>query len=118
MDAPAGQFTGTAIYFNDYRIQRRPQESMSLARIFRFKERMTLSFRMEFSNIFNRTQMNTPGALTTPATQTTCSAGAAGSAICNDPATRGTLNGGFGFISSAGIAEPARTGTGVIRFSF
>jgi hypothetical protein len=91
---------------------------MSLARIFRFRERMTLSLRMEFSNIFNRTQMNNPGTTTNPTTQTTCSAGAPGSATCSNPETRGTLNGGFGFISSAGVAEPARTGTGVIRFSF
>jgi len=59
-EAPQGQFSSSAIYFNDYRTQRRPQESMSLARSFQIREKMSIMFRAEFSNIFNRTQMNDP----------------------------------------------------------
>jgi hypothetical protein len=117
-DPGLGEYAGTAVYFDDYRTQRRPQESMSLARLFRFKERMTLSMRIEFSNIFNRTFMNNASATTNPTTQTSCSAGAQGTPICNDPATRGQVLNGWGFINSTTVAAPARNGTAVIRFSF
>jgi outer membrane receptor protein involved in Fe transport len=118
VDPPIGQYAGQAVYYNDYRSQRRPSESMSLARNFRFKESMNLMIRGEFSNIFNRTQMNDAGTTTNPTTTVTCSAGAAGSATCNDPATRGTLLGGFGYISPASVAASSRNGTIVARFTF
>jgi Carboxypeptidase regulatory-like domain/TonB dependent receptor len=116
-DAAQGQFTGSAIYFNDYRTQRRPQESMSLARNFPIREKMSLMIRAEFSNIFNRTQINDPTA-TNPAAAVTCSAGASNSATCVNPETRGILTGGFGFINTATVASPPRTGTLVARFTF
>jgi hypothetical protein len=53
-DAPAGQFGYSAAYYNDYRNQRHPDEQLSLGRNFRVKERVTLSIRMEFFNVFNR----------------------------------------------------------------
>src|SRR5207253_2163173 len=79
-DTPAGQFSGSAVYFDDYRTQRRPQESMSFGRVFRIREKMSLSARIEFTNVFNRTQMNNASTTSTPATLTTCTNGSAGSA--------------------------------------
>jgi hypothetical protein len=119
VDAPAGQFTGSAIYFNDYRSQRRPQESISLGRVFQIKERMSLSMRIDFTNMFNRTEMNAPGnGLSGPASAVTCSAGASNSATCLSSATRGTLTGGFGYISPASVFSSPRNGVAVMRFTF
>ena len=42
-DAAPGQFRSSAIYFNDYRTQRRPQESASAGRVFRIRKKMSLS---------------------------------------------------------------------------
>ena len=44
---------------------------MSLARVFRIKERASVQIRAEFTNIFNRTEMNNPTATNPLATQTT-----------------------------------------------
>jgi hypothetical protein len=55
-----GQWGTAAAYYNDYRWQRQPAESMSLGRIFRLREGMTLSIRAEFFNIFNRVFLNAP----------------------------------------------------------
>ena len=41
-------------YFNDFRWQRQPAESMAFGRVFRIKERAQLQIRAEFQNIFNR----------------------------------------------------------------
>jgi hypothetical protein len=120
-DAPIGKWGGSAIYFNDYRDQRIPQESMSLARIFHFRESMMLSLRMEFSNIFNRTFMNTPTS-TNPNATTTCvlnTGATASGASCGSPDTLRNLSAGFGFINSSSVPVPGpRTGTAVIRFTF
>jgi hypothetical protein len=56
-DPPAGEFGASAAYYSDYRSQRRPMENMNFGRTFRIgggDSRMTLSVRMEFTNIFNR----------------------------------------------------------------
>jgi hypothetical protein len=103
-EAPVGQFGQTALYFNDYRTQRRPSESMSLARIFQIRERMSFSIRAEFSNIFNRTQMVDPAA-TNPTAQATVD-------------NAGNRTGGFGFINPSTVAAQPRTGTLVGRFTF
>jgi hypothetical protein len=120
-DAPAGEWGKSAIYFNDYRTQRIPQENMSLARLFRFSESMTLMFRMEFSNIFNRTFLNTPSS-TNPGQTLTCvlNTGAnASGAACTNAANVLRLTQGFGWINPASVPVPGpRTGTAVIRFTF
>ena len=103
-----GQFSTTAIYLNDYRFQRRPQESVSVGRTFRFAEGKALSVRMEFSNIFNRTEMPDPVNTNFAATRTTNQA-------------TGALTGGFGFINPATISTSPvlpRQGTLVVRFTF
>jgi hypothetical protein len=53
-----GPATGTL--YGDFRSARRPIENASLGRTFRFKERMSLQIRAEFTNIFNRTQIGNP----------------------------------------------------------
>ena len=78
---------------------------------------LSLMVRAEFSNIFNRTEMNDPGGAN-PTAAVTCSAGASNSPICLNSDTRGTLTGGFGFISTSTVASPPRTGTLVARFTF
>jgi hypothetical protein len=103
-----GQFGTAAAFYNDYRFQRHPQENINLGRTWRFKERMSLNLRVEFSNIFNRSFYNNP-TYTNPTT----------------PVTRnglGNLAGGFGYISTVfaptnQLAQP-RNGTIVARFSF
>lgn len=104
VDPPAGQFGTGAAYYNDYRQQRRPSENMSLGRIFQLKEGVSLSIRADFSNIFNRTQMNNPTSNNAKLTQTRSSTG--------QPIS------GFGYINSRTVAFPPRAGIIVARFQF
>lgn len=100
------QFSSSAAYYTDYRQQRRPNESMSIARNFRFSEgKMNLQIRAEFSNVFNRTQVNNPTSGNALAAQTR-------------NATTGVTTAGFGWINTATVASPARSGTLVARFTF
>ena len=112
-----GQWGTSAPYYNDYRFERRPAESMSLGRVFRIRESMAVTIRMNFQNIFNRTQLSNPSA-TNPLAPTTCSAGTG--AACANPATAGKYTGGFGFINYVGGStfQPPRQGTLEMRFSF
>jgi hypothetical protein len=120
-DAKRGSWGSTAIYHNDYRTQRIPSESMSVARVFPIKEGSNLSVRMEFSNIFNRTFLNTPTSTNLTAA-TTCvlntGASASGTA-CGDRATLRNLTAGFGWINPNSVPVPGpRTGTLVARLTF
>jgi hypothetical protein len=101
-----GQWGTSAPYYDDYRYQRRPSEVMSLGRVFRFRERMSFTVRMNFQNVFNRTEMQNPAG--TPASPTTKSP------------TTGFLTGGFGFINYVGGStfQPPRQGTLEMRFQF
>ena len=54
VEPPYGTFGASAPYFNDFRWQRQPAESMAFGRIFRIKERAQFQIRAEFQNIFNR----------------------------------------------------------------
>lgn len=100
-------FSTSAAYYTDYRQQRRPSESMSLARNFRFgtEGRYNLQIRGEFSNIFNRTQVNNPTSTNALAQQTISP-------------TTGLATAGFGWINTATVNQPARAGTLVGRFTF
>ena len=93
-----------AAYYNDYRYQRRPSENINFGRVFRIGERMSLTMRMEFSNIFNRMEMANPGATNALAATTNASSG--------------VLTRGFGFINRGSVFATRRQGTGVVRFSF
>jgi hypothetical protein len=59
-DPAPGTFGSSAAYYSDYRSQRRPMENMNFGREFRVKEGMSLSLRMEFTNIFNRSYWADP----------------------------------------------------------
>jgi hypothetical protein len=101
-DPAPGQWGTSAAYYSDYRFQRRPNETMSMGRIFRIKERTTLNLRIEFSNVFNRAQIPNPTSTNAKQTQTcvggTCQPGSATSA-------------GFGFINTAAVTATTSTGT-------
>ncbi len=106
-----GQWGSGAAYYSDYRFQRRPNENLSLGRLFRVKERMQLNIRMEFSNIFNRAQMPNPTSTNSAATQVTNKAG--------------VPTAGFGFVATANEGAisnvqttTSRQGTVVARFTF
>src|SRR5262249_54050392 len=103
-----GQFASGSMFYDDYRYQRHPAENINLGRTWRFKERMSLNLRVEFSNFLNRAYYNNATA-TNPTT----------------PVTRnnlGNLTGGFGYSSL--VLAPTnqwatpRNGTIVARFSF
>jgi outer membrane receptor protein involved in Fe transport len=82
---------------------------MSLGRVFKFREHegMALTVRMNFQNIFNRTEMLNPASTSSTAPKTT------------NP-TNGFLTGGFGFINYVGGStfQPPRQGTLEMRLQF
>jgi hypothetical protein len=101
-----GTFSSSAAYYTDYRQQRRPNESMSLARNFRMREgKLNFQIRAEFSNIFNRTFLNSPTSNNALAAQTRS-------------ASSGLATAGFGFINTGTVQSPPRNGTLVARFTF
>ena len=113
VDQPAGVFGNFANYYGDFRAQRRPNESMSFGKRFPVKgERVAVSLRVEFFNIFNR-MVSLPNPVTSnPATAPT--------------RQNGILTGGFGYLAFNQIssnnqnnAYPApRTGQMVFRIEF
>ena len=118
-DAPLGQFGSSAPYFNDFRWQRQPAESMGFGRIFRIKERVSLQVRAEFQNIFNRVFYSLPAdsspffglPANNPATATS-NRNTLGSAT-------GLLSGGYGFVNWVqGAGAQPRSGKVVVRFTF
>jgi hypothetical protein len=104
-DPAAGTFGTAAAYYTNYRQARRPSESMSLGRIFQFKEgRYKLQIRAEFANIFNRTYLNTPTS---------------NNALSNQQVNAaGMPSAGFGFINTASVQTAPRSGTLIGRFTF
>jgi len=113
-----GTFGASAPYFNDFRWQRQPSESMAFGRVFRITERASFQVRAEFQNIFNRLFYSTPsdgapfGVGLTTITTPTGHANSYG-------ATTGLLSSGFGYVNwvNGGSALP-RSGQIVARFSF
>ena len=97
----AGQFGTSAIYFNDYRNQRRPDEEMSFGRTIRLREKMDLQIRAEFFNIFNRTEMNSPSS---------------GNAQATPVVQNGVAVSGFGSINTGSVAFGPRSGQLVAQF--
>ena len=102
-DVPAGEWGYSAAYHNDYRFARRPDEQLSLGRIFSVKEGITLQFRAEFFNAFNRLAFANPSSgnpfVTTTRDQ------------------QGILTNGFGWINPLSSGTP-RNGQVVIRLLF
>jgi hypothetical protein len=104
----AGTFGTSAPFYSDYRYSRHPSENVNLGRTWKFRERMSLNLRVEFSNFMNRTFLNNVTS-TNPTTPITRNAA-------------GQIAGGFGWINTAfsstnQLAQP-RNGTIVARFSF
>jgi hypothetical protein len=99
-----GQFGTAAAYYNDYRYQRRPIEQMAFGRTFQLREGMTLQFRAEFYNVFNRTEMNNPTSTNSAATQTVNA--------------QGNATAGFGWINTGSLGSGPRQGQLVARFQF
>jgi hypothetical protein len=112
-----GQWGTAAPYYNDYRYQRRPSESLSLGRVFAFKERMRFTVRMNFTNVLNRLEMPNPGG--TPSSAPTLG-NVSGVPACVGAANNKCVTGGFGFINPANGATflPSRQGTLEMRLSF
>ena len=104
--APAlGQFGVSTAFYNDYRYRRRPSENMSLGRIFRIREGMSATIRIEMMNVFNRVQIPNPSADNAFASQVKNS-------------TTGNTQSGFGYIPGVINAGGQRTGQIVARFNF
>jgi hypothetical protein len=112
---PAGQWgaqQGGIRYYRGFRI---PQENANFSRTFRFSERVNLNVRVEFQNIFNRTQLPAP---------TGGSFGAAPTTFGNDPVTglptknTGLYSGGFGTINPTSGTGGMRSGIFVGRINF
>jgi len=118
VEPPYGTFGTSAVYFNDFRWQRQPGESMAIGRIFRIKERASLYVRAEFQNVFNRLFYQMPSN--------------SGSTTITSPTGRGNslsgvtglLSSGWGFVNwvnggspGSGGAQP-RSGQIVARFTF
>jgi hypothetical protein len=113
-DPGPGQWGTGAPFYNNYRWQRQPAESMSFGRNFRFGKEGRFNFflRAEFQNIFNRLFLSPP---------LTGNQGGGSSATIYTPltTTNGVLTGGYGYISTLeGAGAQPRSGQLVGRFTF
>jgi hypothetical protein len=116
-DPGPGQWGTAAPFYNNYRWQRQPAESMSFGRNFRFGKEGRFNFflRAEFQNIFNRL------FLSAPQTGNQGLAGGAPSATIFTPltTTNGVLTNGYGYINTVqGIGAQPRSGQLVGRLTF
>jgi hypothetical protein len=98
-----GQYSYSAAYYSDYRMKRTPSERMSIGRIFRVKEGVTLEIRADFDNIFNRTVLPAPSS---------------GSVTTQTRNAAGMTQSGFGDISTISGSTTQRTGIIVGRLRF
>jgi hypothetical protein len=103
-----GQWGTAAPYYNDYRYQRRPSETVGVGRVFTFGtdvHPIRFTARMNFTNVLNRLQMSNPGG--TPVTATVRNAA-------------GLLTAGYGFINylNGSTFLPSRQGTLELRLQF
>jgi len=131
-DAPVGQFGSSSPYYNDFRWQRQPAESIGVGRVFRIKERVSLQLRAEFYNIFNRlfyalpADMGPNGLAGLAAVNPQTPPAHGNSYLTSNPATNqaGLLSAGFGFVNwvngGAGTPDAAqpRSGQLIARFTF
>ncbi len=112
-----GQYGGAAFY-NNFRGERRPVENLGIGRQFRLRERMSLTVRAEFNNIFNRTYLNNPtttGVGISPETPPTCKLPTGANGAC---AAGEQVVSGFGSISTSTTLAAPRTGQLVAQFVF
>ncbi len=112
-DQAAGVPGSNITFYDDFRAQRRPIISGGLGKEFRIKERVGLSLRAEFFNLFNQNLSLAAPSTGSPAVPPTRSAA-------------GLLTGGFGFLNYTGIVSNSvssslptpRTGQLVARIEF
>ncbi len=105
-DVGQGQYGVSAPYYNNCRWQRQPEESLSMGRIFRIKEKYSLQIRAEFTNPFNRVFYTMPSVVNSTAAP-----------AHNNP--NGALSSGFGYINTLnGAGTQPRSGQLVARFVF
>jgi hypothetical protein len=117
-DAPTGQFSVSAPYYNGNRWQRQPAESLSFGRNFRMgKEgKYNLHVRAEFQNIFNRLFYSTPAVGGFSAANPSSSTQNMNSFPNGAP---GALSSGYGFVNYLnGAGDTPRSGQIVARFTF
>ncbi len=110
-DAPAGTWGTAAPFYNNYRWQRQPAESMSFARNFRAgKEgKYVIQVRGEFFNVFNRTFLSAP-SVANPLVAIGTTTSIPGNVINSS---------GFGSITTLnGAGTQPRNGQLVFRFTF
>jgi hypothetical protein len=103
-DTPVGTWGQGAPYYNDYRWQHQVNESMNFGRTFQLRERMFLSVRAEFFNVFNRLNLPAPSSSNPTQTATFNSAG--------------VPTGGFGYITNSSGIGSQRNGQFIARFQF
>ncbi|MBV9769887.1 MAG: TonB-dependent receptor [Bryobacterales bacterium] len=118
-DAPPGTFGTSAPYYNDFRWQRQPAESLGVGRVFRIKEGFSLQVRAEFQNVFNRLFFSPPadavGLFGSPSTNPATPV-AHGNSLGS---TSGLLSGGYGYVNWLnGAGATPRSGQLVARFTF
>jgi hypothetical protein len=99
----AGQYGYSAAYFNDYRLKRNPSERMSVGRLFRMREGVTLEIRADFDNVFNRTVLPAPSS---------------GSVTTQTWNAAGMTTAGFGDIGTVSGSTTQRSGIIVGRLRF
>jgi hypothetical protein len=112
-----GQWGTAAPFYNNYRWQRQPAESMSFGRNFRFgKEgRYNLFVRAEFQNIFNRLFLSPPQT----GNQGLAPGGSPATILSPLTTSNGVLTGGYGYINTVeGAGAQPRSGQLVGRFTF
>ena len=115
-DAPAGTFGTSAPYYNNYRWQRQPAESLSLGRTFGLakEDRVRFDIRVEFFNVFNRLFLASPAAV-----GATTQPGGPNPAAPTVRNALGAITSGYGFVNTFnGNGSSPRTGQVVARFSF
>ena len=123
-DAAGGEWGTAAPYYNNYRWQRQPAESLSLGRTFGFAKdnRIQFDVRAELFNVFNRLFLSTPtpinnGANNGPNAAAPVVRCTAAGPNCAVPGA--TLNSGYGFVNTFnGAGSQPRTGQIVARFRF
>ena len=96
-DAGPGQWGYAPAYYNDYRDARHPDEQLNVGRNFRLKERVNLSVRVEFFNVFNRNVLGAPSSGNPLSTQ-------------NRDKNTGFTVSGFGFINTATVLSSSTSG--------
>jgi hypothetical protein len=114
----SGQWGTSSPFYNNYRWQRQPAESMSFARNFPFgKEgRFNAQFRLEFQNIFNRLFLSAPQ---TGPQGLSFGQAAAGINNAGTKDSTGVYTAGYGYVNTiAGAGAQPRSGQAVLRVTF